>query len=81
LDIGLITAEKGHAEFLEIALWKRVTKGGLDGIHLFGTIYYHSIVPLAVRMTKMWEYIGITDLDRVSTAAVTNDEVWSWLGA
>jgi hypothetical protein len=27
----------------------------------------------------MWEYSGIMDPDRVSTAAVTNDEVWSWL--
>jgi hypothetical protein len=26
----------------------------------------------------MWEYTGITDPDRVSTAAVTDDEVWSW---
>jgi hypothetical protein len=30
-------------------------------------------------MTKMWEYTSITDPDRVSTVAVTNDEVWSWL--
>jgi hypothetical protein len=30
-------------------------------------------------MTKMWEYTGIKDPDRVSTAAVSTDEVWSWL--
>jgi hypothetical protein len=29
-----------------------------------------------MRMTKMWEYTGIKDPDRVSTAAVSTDEVW-----
>jgi hypothetical protein len=33
----------------------------------------------SVRMTKMWEYTGIKDPDRVSTTAVSTDEVWSWL--
>jgi hypothetical protein len=50
-------------------------KEGLDGVRLFDTIYYHRVIPLAIRMTKMWEYTGITDPDRVSTVAVTNDEV------
>jgi hypothetical protein len=56
-------------------LRKRVMKEGLDGVRLFDTIYYHRVIPLAIRMTKMWEYTGITDPDRVSTVAVTNDEV------
>jgi hypothetical protein len=54
-------------------------KEGLNRVHLFGTIYYRRIISLAVRTTRMWEYTGITNLDWVSTAAVTNDEVWSWL--
>jgi hypothetical protein len=64
---------------LEKALRGRVVEDGLDGVRLFGTIHYCHVIPLAVRMTKMWEYTGITDLYRVSTAAVTDDEVWSWL--
>jgi hypothetical protein len=64
---------------LEKALRDRIMKKGLNGVRLFGTIHYRRIIPLAVRMTKMWEHTGITDPDGVSTAVVPNDEVWSWL--
>jgi hypothetical protein len=76
---GPITAKKGRVEFLEVALQKRITKKGLDRVHLFGTINHRHVIPLAVRMTKIWEYSGITDPNWVSTAAVTNDEVSSRL--
>jgi hypothetical protein len=35
---GLVTAEKGRVELLEVTLQKRVTKEGLDGVHLLSTI-------------------------------------------
>jgi hypothetical protein len=65
--------------FLEVALRKHISEEGLDVVHLFSTMYYRCVVPLAMRTTKMWEYTGITDPDWVSTAVVTNVEVWSWL--
>jgi hypothetical protein len=64
-------------EILKKALWKSVTEDGLDGVRLFGTMFSCRIVPLAVRLTKMWEYTGLIDPNRVSTMAVLDNEVWS----
>jgi hypothetical protein len=61
LDIAALTSEKGRMAFLERALRKRVMEEGLDRVRLFSTIREHCVVPLAVRMTRMWEYIGLTD--------------------
>jgi hypothetical protein len=57
----------------------RVTEDGLDGVWLFSTIFSRRVVSLAVRTTKIWEYTSLTDPDRVSTTAMPDDEVWSWL--
>jgi hypothetical protein len=72
---GCPTAEKERMEVLEKALWKHVTEDGLDGVRLFGTMFSRQVVPLAVRLTKMCEYTGLTDLDRVSMMMVPDYEV------
>jgi hypothetical protein len=36
-------------------------------------------MPLAKRMTRMWEYLGHVDPDRVSPKEMPDDDVWSWL--
>jgi hypothetical protein len=41
--------------FLERALRKRVMEAGLNGVWLFRTIRARRVVPLVVRMTRMWE--------------------------
>jgi hypothetical protein len=76
--MGPPTPEKARVGVLEKALRGHVVKVGLDRVHLFRTIHYRRVIPLAVRTTKMWEYTGITDPDWVSMVAVTTDEVWSW---
>ncbi|XP_025823645.1 uncharacterized protein LOC112899405 [Panicum hallii] len=76
---GRPAAEKECVEIIEKTLWKRITEDGLNGVRLFGTMFSHRVVPLAVRLTKMWEYTGLTDPDRVSMTAVPDDKVWSWL--
>jgi hypothetical protein len=79
LDMGPPTQEKARVGVLKTVLRDRVVKERLDGVHLFGIIYYHRVIPLAVWTTKMWEYTGITDPNQVSTVVVPNNEVWSWL--
>ncbi|RLM52734.1 hypothetical protein C2845_PMPSC055481 [Panicum miliaceum] len=74
-----LTSEKGRLAFLERALRKRVTEEGLDGVRLFSSIRAHCVIPLAVRMTRMWEYTGPADPDRVSPEETLDDEVWSWV--
>ncbi|RLM66327.1 hypothetical protein C2845_PM16G03230 [Panicum miliaceum] len=64
---------------LEAGLRKRVTEEGLDEVRLLSTICYRRVIPLAVRMPKMWEHRGTTDPDQVSPTAVTDDKVWLWL--
>ncbi|RLM54362.1 hypothetical protein C2845_PM10G11950 [Panicum miliaceum] len=49
-------AEKGWVAFLEAALQKCITEGGLTGARLFYTFYSRRVIPLAKRMTRMWEY-------------------------
>jgi hypothetical protein len=63
---GTLTPEKEHVGVLKTALWKHVVEEGLDGVRLFGTVFARWVVPLAVRSTKMWEYTGPADSDRVS---------------
>jgi hypothetical protein len=65
--------------FLERALQKRITEEGLDRVQLFSTIRARRVIPLAVRMTRMWEYTGPADPDRVSPEEMPDDEVWSWV--
>jgi hypothetical protein len=79
LDIWPSASEKGCMVFLEKALRKCIMKEGLDGVWLFSTIRARHVVPLAVRMTRMWEYTSPTDPDRVSSEEMPNDEVWSWV--
>ncbi|RLN19629.1 hypothetical protein C2845_PM02G41880 [Panicum miliaceum] len=57
--------EKGHVAFLKRVLRKRVTKEGLAGMRLYSTIRARRVVPLALRTTRMWEYTGPADPDRV----------------
>ncbi|RLM54761.1 hypothetical protein C2845_PM10G12180 [Panicum miliaceum] len=76
---GPPTSEKGRMAFLERALWKRVTEEGLDRVRLFSTIRARRVIPLAVRTTKMWEYTGPSDPDRVSPEDMPDDNVWSWV--
>jgi hypothetical protein len=75
---GVLTAEKERVGFIEGKLKERVAKG-LDGVRLFGTILSLWVIPLAKKMSKMWEYTGPTDPNRVSPEVVSDDEVWSWL--
>ncbi|RLM60390.1 hypothetical protein C2845_PM14G08130 [Panicum miliaceum] len=65
--------------FLERALRKHITEEGLDGVRLFSTIHTHRVVPLAMRTTKMLEYTGPADPNRVSPEEMPDDEVWSWV--
>jgi hypothetical protein len=52
---------------------------GLDGMRLVSTICARHVIPLAVRTTRMWEYTGIADPDRVLLEEMPDDEVWSWV--
>jgi hypothetical protein len=79
LDMGAPTLEKACVGVLEKALRDRDMKEGLDRVRLFSTIHYRRVIPFAARTIKMLEYTSITDPDRVSTAVVPDDEVWSWL--
>jgi hypothetical protein len=56
---GRPTAEKERAEVLEKVLWKCIMEDGLDGVWLFGTMFSHRVIPLAIRTTKIWEYTGL----------------------
>jgi hypothetical protein len=77
--MGFPTPEKGRMAFLERALRKHITEEWLDGVQLFSTIHERRVVPLAIRTTKMWEYTGLTDPDRVSPLEMPDDKVWFWL--
>jgi hypothetical protein len=76
---GPPASEKGHVVFLRRALRKRVMEEGLDRVRLFSTIRARRVVPLAMRMTRKWEYTGPADPDRVSLKELPDDEVWSWV--
>jgi hypothetical protein len=79
LDMEAPYSEKAHGGGPQEGATEARCEGGPRWVCLFGTVRYRRVIPLVVRMTKMWEYTSITDPDRVSTVAVTNDEVWSWL--
>jgi hypothetical protein len=64
---------------LKGVLWKDVVEEGFDGVWLFSTIRERRVIPLAVRTTRMWEYAGPMDPDRVSPKEVPDDEVSSWM--
>ena len=53
---------------------------GLDGAWVFHTLYRRRVAPLAERTQPMWKYNGPSDLDRVSSEELPDDEVWSRLG-
>jgi hypothetical protein len=73
LDVGVLTVEKEHMGFIKGKLKDRIAKG-FDRVQLFGTILSRRVIPLAKRMTKMWEYYSHTDPDRVSPEAVPDDD-------
>jgi hypothetical protein len=75
---GSLAMKKQCVAFIEKAL-KKLVVGGLDGVWPFGTFFSRRVVSLAVRTTKMWEYTGPADPDRVSPEPMSDDEVWSWL--
>ncbi|RLM94180.1 hypothetical protein C2845_PM08G14280 [Panicum miliaceum] len=77
IDCSLPSSAKGALRE-EGKLKERVVKG-LDGMRLFDTILSRRVIPLAKRMSKMWEYSDHTDPDWVSPEAVSDDEVWLWL--
>jgi hypothetical protein len=58
--MGPPTPEKVHVGVLEKALRDRFVKVSLDRVCLVGTIHRRHVILLAARMTRMWEYTGIT---------------------
>jgi hypothetical protein len=51
----------------------------LDGVRFFSTIRERHVVPLAMRMTRMWEYTDPMNPDQLSPKKMPSDEVWSWV--
>jgi hypothetical protein len=76
---GPPTVEKGWVAFLKAALRKCITEGGLSRARLFYTFYPRRVVHLAKRTTRMWEYSGHANPDRVSRAEMPYGDVWSLL--
>ena len=68
----------GHVGVIAKALRDCETNKGLDGVRLFGTIFFRQFVPLADRMTKMLEYTDLADPDRVWSVSTSINEVWAW---
>ena len=66
--------EKKKVEIIEAELQKLV-RCGLHGVRVFHTLFRRRVAPLAERTRPMWKYNGPTNLDRVLSVELPNDEV------